>query len=254
MKQFIYQNTSGYTGLDMDLMSIENIKDIRQTIELARDFESQSGEFERQLSRQAENLPDSINFGSPANAEAASKSLEALVIRYVEHVPDFLEAIYKIAEQAGIDSDIEPFLKIAEDYFLKPPEVIDGHRGLDALMDEAYLAHRLMEELNDRFIQDCGIPLAPLDMTRANVIIHHLIGEPFANDLDNIVHYAAENLVSNERVFNTPNFVQYVQDHAARGWSEELKRWPCLTQDLDVELNLSSSRSSETSESDVTVH
>jgi hypothetical protein len=235
-------------------MSIENIKDIRQTIELARDFESESGEFERQLSKQAETLPDSINFGTHDNPGAASKSLETLVLRYVEHVPDFLEAIYEIAEQAGIDSDIEPFLKIAEDYFLKPPEIIDGHRGLDALMDEAYLAHRLMEELNDRFIQQCGIPLAPLDMTRANVIIHHLIGEPFANDLDNIVHYAAENLVCNKRVFNTPRFVRYVQDHAKRGWSDELKRWPCLTQDLDIELKIGTSRDSKKSVSDITVH
>lgn len=234
-------------------MSIENIKDIRQTIELARDFESQFGEFERQLAKQADQLPDSINIAN-ASSDAASQSLEKLVIRYVEHVPDFLEAIYQIAEQAGIDKDIEPFLKIAEDYFLKPPEVIDGHRGLDALMDEAYLAHRLMEELNDRFIQHCGIPLAPLDMTRANVIIHHLIGEPFANELDTIVHYAAENLVGNDRVFSSPNFAQYVKDHAKRGWSEELKRWPCLTQDLNIELNIGATSNSEKTESDFTVH
>lgn len=254
MKQFNYYITSGYAGLDMDQMSIDNIKDIRHTIELARDFESQSGEFERQLAQQAHQLPDSINIAKSAGADAASKSLEQLVIRYVEHVPDFLEAIYQIAEQAGIASDIEPFLKIAEDYFLKPPEVIDGHRGMDALMDEAYLAHRLMEELNDRFIQHCGIPLAPLDMTRANVIVHHLIGEPFANDLDNIVHYAAENLVSNKRVFSTPRFEKYVQDHAKRGWSEELKRWPCLTQDLDIELKIGATSDSDKMQDTVTVH
>lgn len=238
----------------MQLMSIENIKDIRQTIAMAKEFELESGEFDRLLQDHAERLPSSIALPGSDSSQQASKALYDLVTRYVEHVPDFLEAIYQMAEQAGIDSDIEPFLQIAEDYFLKPPEVIEGHRGLDALMDEAYLAHRLMEELNDRFISQCGIPLAPLDMTRANVIIHHLIGEPFANDLDGIVQYAAESLVSEEQVFETEKFKQYAKDHQQRGWSEELKRWPCLTQDLSVELQIGETENSSDKTVDLILH
>ena len=229
----------------MQLMSIDNIKDIRQTIILAKKYEQESGEFDRLMFRHAHYLPNSIALDNAHSTTEASQALEELAVRYIEHVPDFLEAIYQIAEQAGIDREIEPFLQIAEDYFLKPPEIVEGHKGLDALMDESYLAHRLMEELNDRFINHCGIPLAPLDMTRANIIIHHLIGEPFANELDSIVQHAAENLINDARVFETKDFKRYAQDHHARGWSEELKRWPCLMQDLNVELKIGDSNNNE---------
>lgn len=238
----------------MQLMSIENIKDIRATIELAKQFEQDSGSFIQLLLKHADNLPSSINLAKAANKDEACIALQELVEHYVDHVPDFLEAVYLIAEQAGINADIEPFLKIAEDYFLKPPGVIDGHQGLDALMDEAYLAHRLIEELNDRFISQCGIPLAPMDMTRANVIIHYLIGEPFANELDQIVQYAADSLVQAEHIFTAPRFQKYAQDHKARGWSEELKRWPCLTQDLSVELKIGDSERLSTEKADYVFH
>ncbi len=228
--------TSRWVG--MDLMSIENIKGIRQAIALALEYEAESGDFNRGVLEHIAQLPNAIDLGSAGDTKAAKKALEQLVVRYVENVPAFLEAIYQITGQACIDGDIEPFLKIAEEFFLKPPDIVDHHRGLAALMEAAYLAHRLMEELNDRFIQHCGIPLVPLDMTRANVIVHHLIGERFANDLDNIVHYAADSLVKSEQIFKTSGFQKFARDHSNRGWSEELKRWPCLTQDLEVELNI----------------
>ena len=235
-------------------MSIENIKAIRQTIALALEYEVESDDFNRGLLEHTTQLHLAINLGSANNTQQAQTALKQMVVSYVENVPEFLEAIYEITAQACINADIEPFLKIAEEFFLKPLEIVDDHRGLVALMYAAYLAHRLMEELNDRFIQHCGIPLAPLDMTRANVIIHHLIGEPFANDLDNIVHYAADNLVKNEQIFTTSGFQNFARDHRRRGWSEELKRWPCLTQDLGIELNIGGQLSSTASVEDFTVH
>ena len=238
----------------MDLMSIENIRGIRQTIALALEYETESGDFNRGLIAHTSQLPIPIDLSSASNAKEARKALEQLVVSYVKNVPDFLEAIYQITAQANIDANIEPFLKIAEEFFLKQPNVVNDHQGLGALMNAAYLAHRLMEELNDRFIQHCGIPLAPLDMTRANVIIHHLIGEPFANDLDNIVHYVADNLVKNQHVFTTSGFQKFARDHSNRGWSEELKRWPCLTRDLEVELNIGGTHSSTALEESFTVH
>ncbi len=55
---------------------------------------------------------------------------------------------------------------------------------LAELLDEAYLAHRLVEELNDRYIACFAEPLLTLDTTRANLLAHQLIGESFANQLD----------------------------------------------------------------------
>ncbi|MGN5945731.1 hypothetical protein ACNQRS_32315, partial [Pseudomonas aeruginosa] len=67
------------------------------------------------------------------------------------------------------------------------PALIAGHDGIDAMLDEAYLAHRLVEEVNDRFIAHFGQALIPLDTTVATQVAHQLIGEPFANPLHQAV-------------------------------------------------------------------
>jgi hypothetical protein len=163
----------------------------------------------------------------------AAKLLADFVLRYIKHVPDFIEAIRAMAKEAGIHANVEPLLKIASDYFLAPPSIVTAANQLEALLDEAYLAHRLLEEINDRFMAQCGIPLAPMDMTMANVIAHELIGEPFANELDQAVLFSAE-LLLNEHRFEGENVQQYVNLHKYRGWDEELKRWPCLQEDLTI--------------------
>ena len=91
----------------MDLMSIENIKGIRQTIALALEYENESGDFNRGLIAHTAQLPIAIDLSSASNAKEARKALEQLVVSYVKNVPDFLEAIYQITAQANIDANIE---------------------------------------------------------------------------------------------------------------------------------------------------
>lgn len=218
-------------------MDISQINEIRQTIELAKSQEAKTGHLAQLLQEGMDQLHNAIELPE----HNAVGSLVDFVVRYIEHVPDFLEAVSRLTHEAGIFDHTEAFVDIARDYFLKPPEIVDDHSGLDALMDEAYLAHRLMEEINDRFIGRCGIPLAPMDMTRANLIVHHLIGEPFANELDKAVQYSVELLMNQEQVFEKPTFQHYVTEHKARGWSEELQRWPCLASDLEINLKFDES-------------
>ena len=80
---------------------------------------------------------------------------------YIEQVPDVLDAAANVAREAGIEAQVKPVLKVAEQFFLQPPSLVEGHEGLDGLLDEAYLAHRLVEEVNDRYIAHLGEPLIP---------------------------------------------------------------------------------------------
>lgn len=168
------------------------------------------------------------------NPEAA---LHDFIFRYIEHVPNFIDALGGLTQEAGVYDYASIFLNIAEDFFLQPPAVVAGRSGLGALMDEAYLAHRLIEEVNDRVVARCGIPLAPMDMTRANLIVHQVIGEPFANDLDFLVHYSTELHMDKEKLMENPAFHGYVREHKARGWATELDRWPCLAEDLSIDVS-----------------
>jgi hypothetical protein len=168
----------------------------------------------------------------------AIENLVKFVTAYIEHVPKFIEATQSITSSAGILDHTEPFIDLAEAYFLKPPSILAGHFGLDELMYEAYLAHRLMEEVNDRFMVRTSVPLIPMDMTKSNLIIHTLIGEPFANELDEAVHYTTEQAKAREHVYDSEAFKTYVRKHIDNQWEPEIKHWPCLIDHLSVDIDL----------------
>ncbi len=208
---------------------------IRQLIHQAQEQDAASGKLLEFVECRKQHLHTAIKLPD----QQATKGLADFVVRYIKHVPDFIDAIRSMAQEAGIYNDVEPLLKIASDYFLSPPSIVDPHSQLEALLDEAYLAHRLLEEVNDRFMAKSGIPLAPMDMTVANIIAHELIGEPFANELDQAVLFSAE-LLLNEHGFEGANISHYVTAHRDRGWSQELERWPCLVEDLSISVEFDS--------------
>ena len=76
-----------------------------------------------------------------------------------------------------------------------------GDGGLEALLDEAFLAHRLLEEVNDHHIRHLQRPLLPLDMTEANLIVHYLLGDEFATRLEHLVQFTASQLLEREYVW-----------------------------------------------------
>lgn len=212
-----------YTGTMNDPLN-----PIRQLIRQAQEQDSASGKLLEFVECRKGHLHNAIKLP----ADKATKKLADFVVRYIKHVPDFIDAIRAMAQEAGIYDDVKPLLKIASDYFLSPPSIVP-HSQLQALLDEAYLAHRLLEEVNDRFMAKSGIPLAPMDMTMANVIAHELIGEPFANELDQAVLFSAE-LLLDEQGFTSEHIEDYVITHKVNGWKEELERWPCLVEDLSI--------------------
>ena len=209
-----------------------NTAALRQLIQRAHQHEATTGQLARQLGAQLERLHPSIRLP----VDDAQGVLERFVAAYIEQVPELLDAAAAVAREAGISAQIKPVLKIAEDYFLQPQAILDGHDGLDGLLDEAYLAHRLVEEVNDRYITHLGQPLIPLDTTVANVIAHQLIGEPFANQLDEAVHHAVDEMLD-EQVFQGS-----VQEYRTRLSNPQTvaawQNWPCLSRQLGVELGL----------------
>lgn len=167
--------------------------------------------------------------------------LVKFVTNYIEHVPDFIEALQELTQSAGIYDYAEVFLSIAEDYFLNPLELVSEHSGMHQLIDEAYLAHRLIEEINDRVAMTYGVPLAPMDMTMSNIIVHELLGEEFANQLDLAVHYSIESFFNSDDFANNPAFQHYIEMRRKNGWQDALERWPCLAGDSAVYISLEDS-------------
>ncbi len=223
-------------------MTFNRTESIRKTIRSTKAESLHQQALAALVTEQMHGLHNSINL-PPENPSGA---LVDFVIRYIEHVPNFIDAITGLTKAAGVYEYASIFLDMAEDFFIQPPTVVEKREGLQALMDEAYLAHRLIEEVNDRILGRCGIPLAPMDMTRANLIVHQLIGEPFANELDFIIFHATESNMAKESSMDNPAFHRYVEEHKKNGWKAELDRWPCLADNLSINLNFDQSKFEQT--------
>ncbi|MFP3516181.1 hypothetical protein SB766_08285 [Pseudomonas sp. SIMBA_077] len=210
-----------------------NTADIRAQISRAQEFDANNGQLAKHLATQLPHLHSTIQLPESDRTAVMSR----FVIAYIDQVPDLLDAAHAVAREAGIQSQIEPVLKIAEQFFAQPPSLLQGHEGLEGLLDEAYLAHRLVEEVNDLYIKHFKQPLIPLDMTVANVIAHQLVGEDFANQLDEAVHHAVDNLL-NDDSFALESVEAYREKLTSPQTGAAWKRWPCLSKQLGVELTL----------------
>ena len=210
-----------------------NTAALRSLIQHAHQHEAASGLLRQQLEAQLERLHPAIQL---PDVDALTV-MARFVAAYIDQVPEMLEAAASVAEEAGIREQILPVLKVAETFFIQPPALLEGHQGLNTLLDEAYLAHRLVEEVNDRYISHLGQVLIPLDTTMANLIAHQLIGEPFANQLDEAVHHALAGMLD-DASFDQPSVQAYRERLAAPDTASAWQRWPCLSQQLGVELQL----------------
>jgi len=162
---------------------------------------------EKFLRAKASSLHRSINTVETDPVE----SLIGFVRNYINSSPIDLAEFKRNTIEAHIEAETEPLFNIATDYFLKPLELTEKHTGLLMLMDAAYLSHRLLEEVNDHFLANSNITLCSSDNTQANLIMHALIGEEFANELDTAVYYSTEALMSNTQLFKKPEFLLFVK-------------------------------------------
>lgn len=209
-------------------MNEQRIIQIRQSIAAARMQEENEHSLQKHISLRLTSFHRSISLPKDNTVDV----LINFVTCYIEHVPDFIKAIKELTCEAGIYDFTKQFIDIAENYFLLSAENPEHeYKGLQALIDDAYLAHRLIEELNDRLMLVAGIPLAPLDMTMSNVLIHEILGESFANKLDLAVHYSIETLFKPENFEKNEKFINYVNNRKLKGWTQALEQWPCLAGD-----------------------
>ncbi|MFK7975310.1 MAG: hypothetical protein AB8C02_04200 [Halioglobus sp.] len=202
---------------------------IRELIEIAVEQESKHGRLNTVLRQRLPELESALVL--PADAPVAA--LVRFVTRYIRSVPSCLRLVTAVSKRQGFFEYAAPFIRLAEDYFLQPPDEVGKSEGLEALLDEAFLAHRLLEEVNDSHIKHLQRPLLPFDMTEANIIVHHLIGDDLATRLEQLVDYTASGLLRHERAWQT------VKAGATSGYPE-LKRQELAPQLEEIRLRLAS--------------
>lgn len=197
--------------------------------------EQQTGELHQVLQQRIETVESIVQL---PELEALERLYE-FVIRYIEQVPQMLEDLHHGAIQAGILNYVSPILEVVEGFFMAPPKELNKVTGLVALMDEAFLAHRLFEEVNDTYIMRVGQPMIPFDMTMSNVIVHTLIGEPFANDLEQVVTIAAKGIFGEEKAYEeNEKFLAFMDKKDNDNLVQITQSWPCMSTLMGLDSHL----------------
>lgn len=154
------------------------------------------------------------------------------VVRYIEDVPTMLDNLQSAALEVGLLDYVQPVIRVASEFFTTPPQEMANQTGLGALMAEAYLAMRLFEEVNETYIFKVGQPLIPMDMTMSNIIIHTLIGEPFANGLDELVEQAVEHLFT--PAYQSDDFKAFMSRKEADNLVHICRQLPCMSSQMGL--------------------
>lgn len=110
-------------------------------------------------------------------------SLGQMVTHYAQLLPVMAQAIHQCCQRSELQPAANQLMTIISEFF----EAMDTHRleyGLIGILDKAYFGHRMLEEFHDQLRLQAGRALVPWDMALANLIVHSLVGDQYANRLD----------------------------------------------------------------------
>lgn len=214
----------------MDVHAISNL------IDCAKAHEAESSHLHNLVNDHLEQLHHTIELPE----DMACETLLKFVTEYLDHVPEFLEALDKASQELKIEHFIKPFLNIAEENFLAPVLQSQTDISLFELLDKAYFAHRLIEEVNDSYLAKTGSTLIPMNMTWANLIIHAILGEEFGNELDRIVEETVRQMMRSHEIYNDRMFKDFVTNRNPELWINTWSKWNCLSSKMGIELKFTS--------------
>lgn len=196
------------------------MKSIEQQIRCALSVEEQEHTLESALQASHEQIARLVEL----NQENTGQQLLDFISLYIRSVPNLLNDLKMVATKKKLIRSVQPLIDIALEFFNLPSHALGRRSGLTALMVKAYLAHRLLEEVNDACMFHTGTAIVPMDMSFTNTIVHTLIGEPFANDMDQLVDETVKKL--------------FKREHKNKGFIQELsnsnlvhicQQWPSLS-------------------------
>ncbi len=199
-------------------------------IEQAKQHEAATGQVAAMLAGRIENLHPRLTLPDKDLAPA----LKSFVECYIDRAPHFFSLLDTIGQDDGLAAVILPVAERARSFFEQPPESVGRHGGMLELLNKAYLAHRLMEEFNDYIIINTGAPLFDMEITRSNLLIHHLIGEPLANQLDQVIEEICSELqlpATQAPAAQLSAALARLSQHS----SFKVEQWPCMIDRLSLQ-------------------
>ncbi|WP_461537355.1 hypothetical protein [Spongorhabdus nitratireducens] len=182
-----------------------NTHPIRELIEEAKRHEQTTLQFKSLIDELMDDCSSLISIPADCNSEL----LYRFACDYIEQSVVLLEQFSEAARKSGTEDFVYPFLEVARSY-------LRSHKRnpiMEDLLDDAYLIHRVAEEINDISMAASGVPLVKLNSTWDSLIIHTLLGEDFANQLDFIVEDLLAKMNGVRPVFTRPGMGSFAKSN-----------------------------------------
>ncbi len=212
-------------------MTLDAVYEIIQQVSAA---ELKSQQYARWLASQLDSLHRVISL----QGMDPVSDLRKFVLEYVSLAPRIVECVADCAEQCQRKLLFQPFIDISVEYFVHPSVQVLQHTGLDGLLVRAYQSHRLIEELYENNMSLRDSPICELRATQANLLAHYLIGEPFANEIDQATHVTFRNLVSMPDYYHLDLaiYLAHTNDHK---WQPLNMAWLALLDNHNIQMSFS---------------
>lgn len=193
---------------------------ISQIIAQASEQDARTGQYRQQLADALEELHSLVRFDDHDPVDA----LHGFAREYIDMVPGLIECVRICADTAGVSDLFTPFIRTATGYFSTPSVLLARYDGLEGLMIKAYQCHRLMEEMyeNNRSFRNSNL-MEP-EATQANLLAHHLIGEPFANELDQSILITVRQIAGSWDYYDL-NLTPFVEQASDEAWQWMREYW-----------------------------
>ena len=193
---------------------------ISQIIAQAREQDARTGQYRQQLASALVDLHSLIR----VDGDDPVDGLYHFVREYIEMTPGLIECVRVCADNAGVSALFEPFIRTATGYFSTPSVLLARFEGLESLLIKAYQCHRLMEEMyeNNRSFRNSNL-MEP-EATQANLLVHHLIGEPFANELDQSILITVRQIAGSPDYYDL-NLTPFVEQASDEAWQWMREYW-----------------------------
>lgn len=199
---------------------------IQQCIDRAVAAEQARGRFRRTLNNSLPNLHHSIQLPQ----RDAPLHITCFVIRYIQVIPQWMEQLEQLCMAGGLN--FFPVRDLLAHSFKEIPERQPHEYGLESILDEAYLAHRVMEEINDSLQSVCGTPLLPMDPMIANLVVRELLGEKLGCQLDDLAEVLLQRFESTE--LDPARLVALIL--CKQRFDDDPGDWPDFANQLQIEL------------------
>jgi len=121
----------------------------------------------------------------------ARKAIIIFLLDYATETPNNLSYIKDLAQNLKLSAAVTPALDFASRFLdetigrkISIADIDDPPVLVLTLLQACYMANRVIEEIDDKIESFIGIPLTPNNLMYANIIVHEVIGDRFANRLD----------------------------------------------------------------------